>query len=133
MSAEDYRNEISSTVPWHVNKNCVVIVDFERLKSRLDVTIDCWSWILSKTYIVSGDARDGAFRKGNVKGQYRIIKRVYKCKTACLEKCIVTRCKPNVNATGAKNPFLNCEQYAIITYKFMDGERNIDPDNKTRV
>ena len=37
---------------WHVTENCHVIVNMSLLKSRLDITVDSWSWILSETYVV---------------------------------------------------------------------------------
>ena len=43
-------DDISTSVPWHVN-NCNILVDLNSLKSWQDVTVDCWSWALSKTYI----------------------------------------------------------------------------------
>ena len=51
------------------------------LKSRLDITVDSWSWILSKTYVVSSHAKNGPFNKGNNASHYRVVKRVYKSKT----------------------------------------------------
>ena len=52
------------------------------LKSRLDITVDSWSWILSKTYIVPSYTTNGQFNKGNNVSDYRVVKRVNKCKIA---------------------------------------------------
>ena len=52
------------------------------LKSRLDITVDGWSWILSKTYVVSSHTTDDSFNKSNNASHYRVVKRVYKYKTA---------------------------------------------------
>ena len=38
-------NGKSTSVSWLVNKNCNILVDLNSLKSRQDITIDCWSWI----------------------------------------------------------------------------------------
>ena len=53
LAAEKSNGNISNRVPQHVTKNCHVIVNMSLLNSRLDITVDSWSWILSKTYAVS--------------------------------------------------------------------------------
>ena len=63
VSADEYKENISHSVPWHVNDNCIFIFDFESLKSRLDITVDCWNWTLSKTYVVSAVNEMGALHK----------------------------------------------------------------------
>ena len=97
------------------------------LKSRLDKTVDSWSWILSKTYAVSSHTTNGPFSKGNNASHYRVAKRVYKCKTTeDLKKLIITRCVPGKNATGRyTNIFNESEPHAVITYYFGEGERLI--------
>ena len=59
--------EVSTTVPWHVNKNCVILIDLEKLKSRDDITVDSWTWRNSKTYIVSSIKECGYYSVGDVK------------------------------------------------------------------
>ena len=126
---------ISNQVPWHVTENCHVIVNMSLLKSRLDITVDSWSWILSKTYIVSSHTTNGLFNKGNNASHYRVVKRVYKCKTAeDLKKCIITRCVPGKNVTGrCTNIFNEPEPHAVISYYFGEGERLIPPNETSRV
>ena len=78
------------------------------LKSRLDKTADSWSWILSKTYAVSSHTTNGPFSKGNNASHYRVVKRVYKCKTTeDLKKLIMTRCVPGKNVTGRYTNIFN--------------------------
>ena len=105
------------------------------LKSRLDITVDSWSWILSKTYVVSSHATNGPFNKGNNATHYRVVKRVYKSKTAeDHKKCIITRCVPGKNATGRyTNIFNELEPHAVISYYFGEGERLIPPNETSRV
>ena len=43
LEAPKLIDDISTTAPWHVNKNCSILVDLNSLKSRQDITIDCWS------------------------------------------------------------------------------------------
>ena len=54
------------------------------LKSRLvlDITVDSWSWILSKTYAVFSYATYGPLKNGNNLNHYRVVRRVYKCQSA---------------------------------------------------
>ena len=82
---------ISTSVAWHINKNCNILVDLNSLKSRQDITVDCWSWILSKTYILSSKNKDGPFRKGNFEKEFCLVKRIDKCnEPADLRKNIMT-------------------------------------------
>ena len=84
-------DDTSTSVPWHVNKNCNILVDLNSLKLRQDITVDCWSWILSKPYILSSKNKEGPFRKGNFEKEFCLVKRTYKCKEpADLRKNIMT-------------------------------------------
>ena len=56
-------------------------MDLNSLTSRQDVTIDCWSCTLSKTYILSSKDKDGPFRKGNFEKEFCLIKRIIKVKS----------------------------------------------------
>ena len=49
LAMNNFNRNISNEVPWHVTENFHVIVNISSLKSRLDATVDSWSWILSKT------------------------------------------------------------------------------------
>ena len=89
LAVENSNRNISNQVQWHVTENCHVILNMSLLKSRLDTTIDSWSWILSETYVVSSHTENGPFNKGNNASHYRVVKQVCKCKTAKdLKKCI---------------------------------------------
>ena len=127
LAEENSNRNISNQVPQHVTENCYVIVNMSLLKSRLDKTVDSWSWILSKTYAVSSHTTNGPFSKGNNASHYRVAKRVYKCKTTeDLKKLIITRCVPGKNATERyTNIFNESEPHAVITYYFGEGERLI--------
>ena len=52
LAEENSGRNISNQVPWHVTENYHVIVNMSSFKSRLDITVDSWSWILSKTLAV---------------------------------------------------------------------------------
>ena len=51
LEAPKLIDDISTSVPGHVNKKCNILVDLNSLKSQQDITIDYWSCILPKTYI----------------------------------------------------------------------------------
>ena len=105
------------------------------LKPRLDITVDSWSWILSKTYVVSSHTTNGPLIKGNHASHYRVVKHVYKCEIAeDVKKCIVTRYVPGGNATGRyTNIFNESEPHAVISCYFGEGERSIPPSEASRV
>ena len=121
-------------MPWHVNKNCNILVDLNSLKSRQDITIDCGSWILSKTYTSSSKNKDGPSEKEILKKNFRLVKRLYKCKEpADLRKNIMTLCCPHKKATGRyPGQFNDCDQFALITYRFLNGERETELSPKSR-
>ena len=118
-----------------MTENCHVVVNMSLLKSRLDITVDGWSWILSKTYVVSSHTTNDSFNKGNNASHYRVVKRVYKCKTAeDLKKCIITRFVPRKNAPGRyTNIFNESEPHAVISCYFGEGERLIPPNETSRM
>ena len=93
------------------------------------------SWILSKTYVVSSYTTNGPFNKGSNASHYRVVKRVYKCKTAeDLKKCIITRCVPGKNAKRRHtNIFNESKPHGVISYYFGEGERLIPPSEASRV
>ena len=64
LSSEILEENISNNVPWHVNCTCAIVVNLGMLKSRQDITIDSWTWTLSKSYVVSGE-KYGPFVKYN--------------------------------------------------------------------
>ena len=70
LAVENSDRNISNQVPWLVTENCHVIVNMSLLKSRLDITVDSWSWILSKTYVVSSHTTNGPLNKGNNPSHY---------------------------------------------------------------
>ena len=77
------------------------------LKSRLDISVDSWSWILRKRYVVSSHTANGPFSKSNNARHYRVVKQVYKCKTAKdLKKCIVTSRVKRLNIRLRENVFI---------------------------
>ena len=93
------------------------------LKSRLDITVDSWSWILSKTYVVSFHTTNGPFNKGNA-SHYRVVKSVYKCKTAeDLKKCIITRSVPGKKRYGNRSP--------IQLYHYFGECEGLNPPSET--
>ena len=57
LAVENSNGNISNQVPWHVTENCHVTVNMSLLKSRLHITVDSWSWILSITYAVFSHAK----------------------------------------------------------------------------
>ena len=118
-----------------MTENCHVVVNMSLLKSRLDITVDGWSWILSKTYVVSSHTTNDSFNKGNNASHYRVVKRVYKRKTAeDLKKCIITRFVPRKNAPGRyTNIFNESEPHAVISCYFGEGERLIPPNETSRM
>ena len=79
LNVEEYKEDVSSSVPWHVIKSCCVIVDLMPLKCPDDLFVDGWKWPLLKTYVVSGSSKSGPFRKGNIDSYYWIVKRIYTC------------------------------------------------------
>ena len=135
LAVENSNGNISNQVPWHVTENCHVTVNMSLLKSRLDITVDSWSWILSKTYVVPSHTANGPFIKVNHAGHYRVVKRVYKCEIAeDIKKCIVTRYVPGENATGRyTNIFTESEPHAAISCYFGEGQRLIPPNEASRV
>ena len=77
LAVENSDRNISNQVPWLVTENCHVIVNMSLLKSRLDITVDSWSWILSKTYVVSPHTTNGPLNKGNNPSHYGKKKKRY--------------------------------------------------------
>ena len=71
----------------------------------------------------------------NNASHYRVVKRVYKCKTAeDLKKCIITRCVPGKNAKGRyTNIFNESKPHAVMSYYFGEGERLLPPSEASRV
>ena len=63
-------DDINTSVPWHVNKNCNILADLNSLKSRQDIAVDFWSWILSKTYISSSKKKMAHFEKEILKKNF---------------------------------------------------------------
>ena len=76
---EEYKGDVSTSVPWHVIKSCCVIVDLMALQCPDDLFVDGWKWSLLKTYVVSGSSKSRPFKKGNINSYYRIVKRIHKC------------------------------------------------------
>ena len=71
------------------------------LCSKIDITVDSWNLILSKTYVASVELRGGPYKKENVATHFQIAKRIYKCKEATdLKKEHRMLCAPGRNATG---------------------------------
>ena len=109
------------------------MVDMSSLCLKMDITVDSWNWILSKTYVVSAESRGGPYKKRNVATHFRQVKRIYKCKEATdLKKTIVMLCSPGRNATG-KSSFDEADKHAVISYSFENGERMIPPNPKSRI
>ena len=81
LNVEEYKEDVSFSAPWHVIKSCCVIVDLMALKCPDDLFADGWNWSLLKPYVLSGSSKSGPFKKGNIDSHYRIVKRIYKCKT----------------------------------------------------
>ena len=137
LVVENSNRNIRNQVPSHVTENCHVIVNVSLLKSRIDISVDSWSSILSKTCVVSSHTANGPFSKGNNASHYRVVKRVQKCKTTeDLKKCIVTGCAKRVNykATGRyTNIFNELEPHAVISYYFGESERLNPPSETSRV
>ena len=52
LSEEILEEDISNSVPWHVNDSCVIVVDLNKLEDRENITYDCWSWKNDKSYII---------------------------------------------------------------------------------
>ena len=65
LAVENSSRNISNQVRCHGTENCHVILNMSLLKSRLDITVDSWSWIISKTYVVSSHTTNGLFNKVN--------------------------------------------------------------------
>ena len=57
------KNDVSTKVPWHVVEECNVVVDMNSLCSKMDITVDSWNWILSKTDVVSAESRGGPTKR----------------------------------------------------------------------
>ena len=96
LTPEVLEEDISSNVPWHINGDCIIVVDLRKLEDRENITYDCWSWKNDPSYVVSGN-ENGPLKKCNDKKQYRVVKRRSKCKDHNdLEKYIVSRFKPNI-------------------------------------
>ena len=134
FSPEVLEEDISSNVPWHVNGDCIIVVDLKKLEDRENITYDCWSWKNDKSYVVLGN-EDGPFKKCNVKKQYRIVKRHYKSKDhSDFDKYMISRYKPNIPATGRnKNNFEEAEDLVIVQYEFSKRAKDIPPSEKSRI
>ena len=93
-----------------------------------------WSWTLSKSYVVSSD-KYGPFAKCNYKKQYRIVKRIYKCRDYDdLSKFIITQFNSNKKATGRHiNVFSEAEDLVTATYEFSNGGKDKLPSGKSRI
>ena len=101
FSASYEKSDVSTKVPWHVVGDCSVVVDMSSLCSKMNITVDSWNWILSKTYVVSAESRGGPYKEGNMTTHFQIVKRIYKWKEATdLKKTIVMLCAPGRNSTG---------------------------------
>ena len=133
LSPEVVEEDISSNVPWHVNGDCIIVVDLRKLGDRENITYDCWSWKNDKSYVVS-DNENGPLKNCKDKKQYRVIKRQYKCKDhSDLDKYIISRYKPNIQAIGRnKNNFKEAEDLVIVQYEFSDKAKDIPPSEKSR-
>ena len=120
--------------PWHVQQNCTFIIQITSLKSPKDITIDCWNWYQSKTYVLSSEAMAGPFQKGNEPSKFRSVKRIYKMKdNENLEKSITAMYAPHGSSTDRSNPFKDCEPLVVIRYRFVKGKQVIEPSKTTRV
>ena len=133
MSPALIEEDISSNVPWHVNDDCIIVVDLRKLEDRENITYGCWSWKNAKFYDVSGN-ENGPFKKCNDKKEYRVAKRHYKCNDHNdLDKYIISRCKPNIQATGPnKNNFKEAEDLVIVQYELYNKAKHIPPSEKSR-
>ena len=76
LVVENSSRNIRSQVPCHVTEKCHVIVNMSLLNSRFHISVDSWSWILSKTYVVPSHTANSPFSKGNNASHYQVVKRV---------------------------------------------------------
>ena len=89
--------------------------------------------VLSKTYVVSSTTKEGPYKKENADTDFRIIKRIYKCKNAGdLRRIIEMRCAPGKSAIRHLS-FEGVDKYAIISYKFENEGCMIEPSKKSRL
>ena len=136
LNVEEYKEDVSSSAPWHVIKSCCVIVDLMALKCPDDLFVDGWNWSLSKSYVVSGSSKSEPFKNGNIDSHYRIVKRLYKCKTDVdIEKQVYLTYPPKVKATTRSGSIVDsAERYAVINFRFKGNkEKLVQPSEKSRV
>ena len=64
----------------------------------------------------------------------RVVKRNYKYKDHCdLDKYIISRYKPNIQATGRnKNNFKEAEDLVIVQYEFSKKAKDVPPTERSR-
>ena len=91
--------------------------------------------LLELDFIKNLHIGDGPFRERNFEKEFRLVKRMYKYKEpADLRKNIMTLFCPRKKATGRyQGQFNDCEQYALISYRFLNGERETEPSPKSRI
>ena len=95
----------------------------------------CYCRLLELGFIKNLHIGDGPFRKRNFEKEFRLVKRIYKYKEPVdLRKNIMTLCCPHKKATGRyQGQFNDCEQYALISYRFLNGERETELSPKSRI
>ena len=54
LNVEEYKEDVSSSAPWHVIKSCCLIVDLMALKCPDYLFVDGWNWSLSKSMSYPG-------------------------------------------------------------------------------
>ena len=85
------------------------------------------------SYAVLGN-ENGPFKKCDDKKQYRVVKTHSRCKDHNdLHKYIISRYKPNMQATGRnKNNFREAEDLVIVQYEFSKIAKDIPHSEKSR-
>ena len=127
LHASSHSEDTANSAPWHVDKNCCVIVDLNKMKEREDLCADAWRWKLWNTYPTSSPSFEGPYHKGNNPSVYRVVRRTYKYLThEKIEKQIYLTYSSDVLAISRYQHITkHAGQYSLVLYRFKEKEENL--------
>ena len=126
---------IKSEVPWHVINNANFLIDLESLDDKSYCSVDAWRWSLIKTYVVSSPSLENIpTRKYDNIDHFRVVKRNYKyLQDGSLLKTITSLCTLGSPCTDRISPLKTSHGKAMIQYRFLNGNKMIEPSESTRI
>ena len=127
LHTSSHSENAANSAPWHVDKNCCVIVDLNKMKDREDLCTDAWRWKLWNTYPTLSPSFEGPYHEGNNPSEYRVVRRT--CKYLTHEKIekqtYLTHPSDVLAISRYQHITKHAGQYSLVLYRFKEKSENL--------